>query len=93
MGTLSVLLALCEGYPPVTSGYPSQRASNTGFDVFFNVSLYQLLQEQSRAGDLRRHDGRCDVIVIFELLLFYTLGPHVPILNSFYDAWFEFRSF
>ena len=25
---MSTLLALCEGYPPVTVGFPSQRASN-----------------------------------------------------------------
>ena len=27
--TYSILLALCEGIPPVTGGFPSQRASNT----------------------------------------------------------------
>ena len=36
METVSVLLALCEGKPSViqAGGLPSQRASNTGFDVF-----------------------------------------------------------
>ena len=29
MGTLSNLLALCEGNPPMTGGFPSQGASNT----------------------------------------------------------------
>ena len=33
----STLLALCEGNPPVTGGFPSQMASNAGF-VLFNVS-------------------------------------------------------
>ena len=28
------LLALCEGNPSVTDGFPSQRANNTGFGVF-----------------------------------------------------------
>ena len=32
--TLSVLLAFCGGNPPVIGGFPSQRASNTDFDVF-----------------------------------------------------------
>ena len=36
MEMLSMLLALCEGNP---GGFPSQRASNLGFDVFFDVSL------------------------------------------------------
>ena len=39
---LSILLALCEGNPPVTGGFPSQRASNTAFDVFFDVNLNKL---------------------------------------------------
>ena len=39
METLSVLLALCEGNPPVTGGFLSQRASNRDFDAFFDVSL------------------------------------------------------
>ena len=34
METISALLALCEGNPPVTGGFPSQRYSNTAFDVF-----------------------------------------------------------
>ena len=42
MKIVSTLLARCEGKPPVTSGFPSQRASNMGFDVFFyvNTSIY-----------------------------------------------------
>ena len=32
--TLFVLLTLCEGTIPVTSGFASQRANNTGLDVF-----------------------------------------------------------
>ena len=30
METVSALLALCEGNPPVTGGFPSQTASNVG---------------------------------------------------------------
>ena len=33
MGTLSVLLALCEGNPQVTGGFPSKRACHAGFDI------------------------------------------------------------
>ena len=36
---ISALLALCEGNPPVSGGFPSKRASDTGFDAFFDVSL------------------------------------------------------
>ena len=33
----SVLLALCEGNPPVTSGFPSKRPVTRSFDVFLCV--------------------------------------------------------
>ena len=36
------------GNPPVTGGFPSQRDSNAGFDVFFNVCLNKRLNKQTR---------------------------------------------
>ena len=39
METLSTLLALSEGKPPVTGGFPSQRPVMQSFDVFFNLHL------------------------------------------------------
>ena len=36
MEALSLLLALCEGNPLVTSGFPSQRANDLVLDVFVN---------------------------------------------------------
>ena len=36
---LSVLPAFWEGNPPVTGGFPSQRAGNSDFDVSFDASL------------------------------------------------------
>ena len=59
--TFSALLALCEGNPPVTGGFPSQKVSNTVVDVFSGVSLNKRLNKQSSVGDLRCHGGRCDV--------------------------------
>ena len=47
-GTLSAWLALCEGNPPVTGGFPSQRPSTAGLDVFFEVNLNKRLCKQSR---------------------------------------------
>ena len=38
METFSSLSILCEGNPPVTGWFPSQRAGNTGFDVFFSYT-------------------------------------------------------
>ena len=43
MGTFSVLLALCEGNPTVTGGFPSQRPVTQCFDVFFDLHLNKLL--------------------------------------------------
>ena len=31
-------LGICEGNPPVTVEFPLQRASNVGFDIFFDVN-------------------------------------------------------
>ena len=33
----SALLAICEGNPPVTGGFPSQRLVTQSFDVFFDL--------------------------------------------------------
>ena len=62
--TFSALLALCEGNSPVADEFPPQRANNACFDVFVYVSLNKWLHKQLRAGDLRRHDGHCDVTVM-----------------------------
>ena len=40
------LLALCEGNPPVTSGFPSQKASNAELSCLLDVSLYELFSKQ-----------------------------------------------
>ena len=47
-GNISALLALCEGKPPVTGGFPSQRAVTRSFDVFFDLCLNKYLSKQSR---------------------------------------------
>ena len=39
---------LCEGYPPVTNGFPSQKPVTQSFDVFFDLRLSKRLNEQSR---------------------------------------------
>ena len=61
MKTFSALLALCAGNSPVTDEFPSQRVNNAGFDNCFDVSLNKPLHKKLRAGELRRHDGHCDV--------------------------------
>ena len=48
MEKFSALLALCEGNPPVTGGFPSQRPVTLSFDVFFDLHLNKRLSIQSR---------------------------------------------
>ena len=48
METISKLLALYEGKPPVTGGFRSQRSVTQSFDVFFDLRLNKWLKEQSR---------------------------------------------
>ena len=48
METFSVLLALCEGNPPITGGVPSQRQVTWSFDVFLDLRLDKWSSMQSR---------------------------------------------
>ena len=49
METFSALLALCEGKPPVTGGFPSQRPVTRRFDVFFDLRLNKRFSKQWRS--------------------------------------------
>ena len=42
MEKISMLLGLCEGKPPVTGGFPSQRPVTWSFDVFFAIALIMM---------------------------------------------------
>ena len=53
METLSALLALCEGNPPVTEGIPWKGPSNA---VLLSLSTSSWTNSQV-AGDSRRHDA------------------------------------
>ena len=46
--TLSALLALCEGNPPVTGGFPSQTPVARSIGVFFNLRQKKRLSKQLR---------------------------------------------
>ena len=51
MNTFSALLALCEGNPPVTGGFPSQRPVTQSFDAFLSKQTVE--QTNRDAGNLR----------------------------------------
>ena len=67
METFSELLAVCEGNPSVTGGFPSQRPVARSFDVFFDLHLNDAWANTRDAGDLRRHRAHYDVTVIYSI--------------------------
>ena len=63
METFSALLALCEGNPPATGGFPSQRPLARGVDIFFDLPVrlkYNGWVNIRDAGDLGRHRAHYD---------------------------------
>ena len=65
METFFALLALCEGNPPVTGGFPSQRPVTRSFD-FSLICVWTNGSANNRdAGDLRRNRPHFDVIVVW----------------------------
>ena len=47
-GNIFRVTGLCEGNPPVTGGFPSQRPETRSFDVFFDLRLNKRLSKRSR---------------------------------------------
>ena len=62
METFSALLALCEGNPPATGGFPSQRSVTRSFDVFFDESLNRQLNIQWNCRWFETPWSPCDVV-------------------------------
>ena len=46
--TFSTWLALCEGNPPLTGGFPSKRPVTRSSDIFFDLSLNKRSRKRSR---------------------------------------------
>ena len=59
METFSALLTLCVGNSSVTGEFPFTKASDAGFDSFFDLRLNNLDD-----GDVRRHRTHHDVNVM-----------------------------
>ena len=65
--TLSALLALCEGNPPVSGGFPSQRASNVKLWCILWCSPEQMVKNSRFAGNfIRRPTPSCNVILMYQ---------------------------
>ena len=67
METFSALLALCEGNPLATGGFPSERLVTRSFDVFLYVRLKPWTNGWANSrdsGDLRCHGTHYDITVM-----------------------------
>ena len=69
METFSESLVLCEGDPPITGGFPSQRPVTRSFDVFFDLRLNKRLSNNQDAGDLRCQRAHYDVTLMNDALI------------------------
>ena len=63
METIAALLTLCEGNPPVTGAFPSQRVSHAELRCFLYRSLYKMLEKQSSCRGFETALSSCDVTV------------------------------
>ena len=64
METFSALLALCEGNPPVTGRFLSQKPVSLSFDVFLDLRLKNIWTNNRQVGDLGRHHAHYGVAVM-----------------------------
>ena len=67
MKTFSALLVICEGIPPVTGGFPSQRPVTRSFDIFLICARTNDWANNRDGGDLRRHRAHHAVKVMRSL--------------------------
>ena len=58
-------LSLCEGNPPVTSGFPHKGPLMRSFDIFFDVIFNKLLNTYSSCAVIGESTTPCDVTVIY----------------------------
>ena len=96
METFSALLALCEGNPPVTGGFPSQKPVTRIFDVFFDLRLNKRPNGWANnwdADDLRRNGAHYDVTVMarncrdkWGVIVFINWSQFKPLLGIFMRA-------
>ena len=82
-GNIFALLALCEGNPPVSNGFSSQRPVTWGFELFFDLHLNKRFANNQDPGDLRRHRDHYDVIVMSVLRMVISF----PFYHKFPLAW------
>ena len=60
------LMALCEGNPPVTGGFPLQRPVTRSFNVSFDLRLKNGSANNRGASDLRRFRAQLNDVTVME---------------------------
>ena len=79
METFSASLVLCEGNPPVTGGFPSQRPVTRSFDFFFDLCLNKRLSHETMV---------CSVCLSILLWIFDMVGLlGGPFVSWWYVPW------
>ena len=75
METISASLALYEGNPPVTGGFPSKRDMYGGFDIFYDVCLERRLDATVELPVIldamtltwhRRNALKCPILIVID---------------------------
>ena len=80
METFSVLLAICEGNPTITGGFPTQKLVTRNFDVSFICTWTNSWANNRGAGYLGRHRVHYDITLMV---------CHLFLLQPAYLIWFQ----
>ena len=81
---ISASLALCEGNPPMTGGFPSQRPVTRSFDALFDLRLNKRLSKQSGRRDWRRHHAHYEVTVMITWMDMLTEAGLLNVLGGLF---------
>ena len=97
METFSALLALCEGNPQVTGGFPSQKPLTQSIDNFFDLRLNKQFSKQSRcwwfetpSHPLWCHCNACNMLSVLFIIIHATFS-HSPVNMVVVDGLFYTR--
>ena len=85
METLSVLLALYKGNPPITGGFPSQRASDR--DLWCSLLCWISWINSRVASNLGWHDPHVTSPVPYPTMLHSEQKWHISVLNGALWVW------
>ena len=83
MDTFSALMAISAGNSPVSGEFPAQRPVTWSFDVFFDLHWINRWVNNGGAGDLRRYRAQYDVIVMYQMRLWFGSMSSCTTMSSY----------